>query len=929
MAKLRIRSIHRALARSIADALRAEGHEVSVDRSLGHHGTLRLGPGFDRAAQRGLLESIASFELDVEEVDSLDVDAELDLSCESARESFSELAVEVRLDDPYDRRAARALLDRFEAQSVKFSSEGRPLRSELRHGGAPSLLVRGLRWLFERRGFVLEESILPSLEAHQIQLDLVRPEVASRPARERFGIELESDDLIAASGLAARLRELGFRVEIPPYEEILWQMEPRRSFALEPGPLVAHGLDEELSLVAREVRAFLQARGVDLESHPFLERPDRPARRLGPASRAIDRLVLPLGAHARGELRAYGGAPHARFRVTVRSDDALRSEPVLALLRELGFADPRHEHSPAPSVGFRVCCNSLRSEAASLHAALCDRLRAQIGEQLGHEPPAPEHRDSRASDDVVIDIPWRVLADDDPRAALLRHRRSFPVTVFGRLGARTKLRAALEAAGYRVDAPREQPALALRFGEQALRFGAAPTVIAQEVARICADELGFEPKLDASFAADDNDIFVMLPAHLEVDDDPEPGVPCDESERGLPIRSREPKKALEPPVAARLEALRAELARPAARERIPRSFVERDESMLRIGECELERVTNAPHALAPRLDDFRHYCVDSETAELLLYVARAVELGEPCLLEGGTSSAKTSVALYLAALLGQPVVRVNLHGHTDTGELVGRYVPAEQGGFRWHDGLAVRAMREGYWLLLDELNLAEPEVVERLDSALERHPSLTLTEHDGEHIAGPGVHPRFRVIATMNPSTHAGRQPLSPALLDRFRAHRRVEEPSLLSVHAFLRYATEGEVPEVELGARRWAGSKLPAPWPELSGHRVVGTFVDALASMHVAYAQALATTKLDRGERPDRLPPTRRTLLSVIELIAQRARRGGPDALRSAMWEAIERYYVQRTHPADRSVLTRQLDAHGLDERMLVLEAMQAAEVA
>jgi hypothetical protein len=106
-----------------------------------------------------------------------------------------------------------------------------------------------------------------------------------------------------------------------------------------------------------------------------------------------------------------------------------------------------------------------------------------------------------------------------------------------------------------------------------------------------------------------------------------------------------------------------------------------------------------------------------------------------------------------------------------------------------------------------------------------------------------------------------------------------------------------------------------------------VSTFVDALASMHVAYAQALATTKLDRGERPHRLLPTRRTLLSVIELIAQRARRGGPNALRSAMWEAIERYYVQRTDPADRPVLTRQLDAHGLDERMLVLEAMQPAE--
>ena len=56
-------------------------------------------------------------------------------------------------------------------------------------------------------------------------------------------------------------------------------------------------------------------------------------------------------------------------------------------------------------------------------------------------------------------------------------------------------------------------------------------------------------------------------------------------------------------------------------------------------------------------------------------VAQAVALREPCLLEGVTSTSKTSSILYLAALLNQPVVRLNLNGQTDTGELVGRFVP--------------------------------------------------------------------------------------------------------------------------------------------------------------------------------------------------------------------------------------------------------------
>ena len=63
--------------------------------------------------------------------------------------------------------------------------------------------------------------------------------------------------------------------------------------------------------------------------------------------------------------------------------------------------------------------------------------------------------------------------------------------------------------------------------------------------------------------------------------------------------------------------------------------------------------------------------------------ARAVALGVghglPVALEGDTAASKTTAILWLAHLLNQPVVRLNLHGQTDTGELVGRYVPGECG----------------------------------------------------------------------------------------------------------------------------------------------------------------------------------------------------------------------------------------------------------
>ena len=42
--------------------------------------------------------------------------------------------------------------------------------------------------------------------------------------------------------------------------------------------------------------------------------------------------------------------------------------------------------------------------------------------------------------------------------------------------------------------------------------------------------------------------------------------------------------------------------------------------------------------------------------------------------------------------------------------------------WRWQDGLVVQAMKHGWWVLLDEVNLAEPQILERLNSVLERDP---------------------------------------------------------------------------------------------------------------------------------------------------------------------------------------------------------------
>jgi midasin len=41
------------------------------------------------------------------------------------------------------------------------------------------------------------------------------------------------------------------------------------------------------------------------------------------------------------------------------------------------------------------------------------------------------------------------------------------------------------------------------------------------------------------------------------------------------------------------------------------------------------------------------------------------------------------------------------------------------GGFAWSDGVFLQALKEGCWVLLDELNLASQSVLEGLNSCLD------------------------------------------------------------------------------------------------------------------------------------------------------------------------------------------------------------------
>ena len=65
----------------------------------------------------------------------------------------------------------------------------------------------------------------------------------------------------------------------------------------------------------------------------------------------------------------------------------------------------------------------------------------------------------------------------------------------------------------------------------------------------------------------------------------------------------------------------------------------------------------------------------------------------PILLQGPTSSGKTSMVEYLAQCTGHRFVRINNHEHTDIQEYLGSYIPDTSGNLVFHEGILVEAVR--------------------------------------------------------------------------------------------------------------------------------------------------------------------------------------------------------------------------------------------
>jgi len=142
------------------------------------------------------------------------------------------------------------------------------------------------------------------------------------------------------------------------------------------------------------------------------------------------------------------------------------------------------------------------------------------------------------------------------------------------------------------------------------------------------------------------------------------------------------------------------------------------------------------------------YILEPDVMEPLVLAAN---LDVPIMLVGPMGAGKTTSIEALAALIGQPCLRITFNGDVRAADLVGskEVFQTDQGPYtEWQDGLIPRALDRQWWVILDEYDACPSKITFVLQSLLEPGHPLTLTR--GNKIMRAPSGSRFRIFATSN-----------------------------------------------------------------------------------------------------------------------------------------------------------------------------------
>ena len=767
-------------------------------------------------------------------------------------------------------------------------------RNHIQYGGASELLIAVLSLhLKQRTGSEIQIDKTWGDEDADIWVELFDSSVIKKSLREWVPVEIQCDNQDFFDIVKHRLQQEGYQnirkytgeKKIEPNQLALYPntyLDLKAnvfSNKMESNP----DLDKLYEVVLQE----LQQKGVEIEKFPF-------ETELSNISFGAV-INLPVQAIIDRSLRPYGKNYPGGFPVKIKTDDLLLAEPLRESLEKKGYSVAVEFLPPNtlffPSISWGEFAN--HPMAQDLLTSISDFLQ---NNRLPKDIKPVVRKSS--TKEIIIDLPSPQnfpIVESRLRHAFRSYRVS--LNIDERDSRYVDIRNKLREFGCNKIRSRQGNSP----GENLIHFGGIPTSLVAEICKIVEPHMQENMEMEQYWGDDDNDVFIFLPT-IETKTNTQPIFDC---QKWLAQKKTTNSK----------------------------SFISTlSNTVVQIGKVSLEMAGKFSHVLTPSPDNFAHYCVDAKTAELLERVAESVVAKEPLLLEGSTATSKTSSILYLASLVGQPVMRLNLSGATDVSEFVGRFIPDENrdgNGWKWENGPVVKALQEGYWLILDELNLAEPSILERLNSILEKHPSIVLSEYNDTQIGGSEnpVHKSFRVFATQNPETYVGRNALSPAYRDRFQ-ETHVSNPNMdaSSMHSMLTWLIFGEMPTVLVNGAQY--SPMPSRSPlHIAQVPSIRKFINSLSIFHaslcVACSRDNGAIASIGGDKMGGYTFTRRGLLRVVEFLERHIQLSmSIEEVYHVYRLAIVRCYLERVAPTERNQVVNLLDAAGIGPDTWVMEA-------
>ncbi|SCU90222.1 LADA_0F02608g1_1 [Lachancea dasiensis] len=128
-------------------------------------------------------------------------------------------------------------------------------------------------------------------------------------------------------------------------------------------------------------------------------------------------------------------------------------------------------------------------------------------------------------------------------------------------------------------------------------------------------------------------------------------------------------------------------------------------------------------------------------------LSKSIQLSKPVMLIGKAGSGKTYLIDYLSKYTGahESMIKIHLGEQTDAKLLLGTYTSGEKPGtFEWRAGVLTTAVKEGRWVLIEDIDKAPTEVISVLLTLLEQR-QLSIPSR-GETIKAANG---FQIIATI------------------------------------------------------------------------------------------------------------------------------------------------------------------------------------